>query len=209
MELIHPSQHFNVIEPSIITDALNFYKSQINYDTITMKKSYPGPFLDIFKPYIEKVLLKKIVFCSGNFYSHYTPYLPHTDYKKHLNNYINVVIPLEYKGQLPHLIIFDQIWRYDSVTWCMHYPVYKFDINTGVKGCPYEYPVENLTSDIDLNLHNDYLSQYPKHCLKGLTGTAFPYLPTSLIIFDNRFIHGTANWLGHKTGISLRYKTIE
>lgn len=208
MDLIAPCQYLDHIDKTIISQAIDFYESQTSFDTKIMKKCHPGPFPDIIKPYIEEILNKKLIYCAGNFYSHNLPYFPHTDYKKYLNNHINVVIPLSYQGELPHLVVFDQIWSYDSVTWCMHCPVYKFECNTGVKGCPYEYPVENLTYYVDTKLHEKYLNHFPSHCLFGLTGNVYPYIPSSIIIFDNRLIHCTANWSGHKTGLSLRFTTV-
>lgn len=209
MDFLEPKQYFDILDQPLIDKALNFYFEQNKFDTSIMRKTDPGPFPTQIKSYVENILNKQVRYCSGNFYSHDKPYLPHTDYKKYQNNFINVVIPLQYNGQLPHLVIFDQIWHYDSITWCMHYPVYKFEINTGVKGCPYEYPVENLSHNIDSILHETYLNQYPKDSVYGLTGKVYPYIPRSLIIFDNRLIHCTANWSGHKTGLSLRFTSDE
>jgi hypothetical protein len=89
----------------------------------------------------------------------------------------------------------------------MQQPVKYFTYNTGVKGSPHEYPVENLTNQpIDQELHERYLSHYPLECLYGLSGTVYPFEPGSIIAFDNRRIHCTSSMTGEKIGLSLRFK---
>jgi hypothetical protein len=201
-------QRFNVVDPDIISRCIEDYNSREVYITPTMNKTYPGNSLGPLQQIIENVVGRKLEYCTGNFYKHSIPYLPHTDYKSHKENTLNVVIPLSYTGTKPHLVVFDQVWTLDSVTWCMHHPVYYFESNIGVKGCPYEYPVEHLTdSDIDEILYKEHLSHYPKETLKGLSGKAYPFEVGSVIIFDNRKIHCTSNFKGEKLGISLRFKS--
>jgi hypothetical protein len=172
-----------------------------------MNKAIPGHSLLSIQEIIENTLGRKLEFVTGNFYKHTIPYLPHTDFKTYEQNYLNIVIPLSYSGEQASLVVFDQTWDQDSVTWCMHNPVQYFTYNTGVKGCPCEYPVNGLTGmEIDDILYQHYLSHYPKHCLFGLSGNAYPFEPGSIIIFDNRHVHCTSKMNGEKLGISLRFK---
>jgi hypothetical protein len=172
-----------------------------------MNKASPGDSLIAIQSILEVTLGRKLDFVTGNFYKHATPYLPHTDFKTYEQNYLNIVIPLSYSGEQASLVVFDQTWSQDSITWCMHYPVQQFTYNTGVKGCPYEYPVNGLTKkEINDELYRSYLSHYPKHCLFGLSGKAYPFEPGSIIVFDNRHIHCTSKMNGEKLGISLRFK---
>ena len=206
--MISTIQKFNSISSDLIKFCINEYNSIGTYKTATMKKAHPGASIGMLQPIIEAELNLSLIYCSGNYYSHNnSPYHPHTDYKKYQDNIINVVIPLSYTGYQSSLIIFDQMWDLDSVTWCMHRPVIRFETNTGVKGCPYEYPVLNLTNTaIDSNLYETYLNRYPKKCLFGLSGNAYLFEPGSMIIFDNKKIHCTGKMDGEKTGLSLRFK---
>ena len=200
-------QKFNVIDSAIISILIDDYESRKTYDTDTMNKADPGNSLIAIQGAIENTLGRNLEFVTGNFYKHTIPYLPHTDFKTYEQNYLNIVIPLLYSGEQASLVIFDQTWEQDSVTWCMHHTVQHFSYNTGVKGCPYEYPVNKLTGKgIDDAMYNNHLSQYPKQCLFGLSGTAYPFEPGSIIVFDNRHIHCTSKMYGEKLGISLRFK---
>ena len=200
-------QAFDVIDKSLLDGMIQDYYSRTHYDTSTMNKAPPGQHLLSLHKIIEEIMEIKLVYKIGNFYKHNVPYLPHTDYKTYLDNTINVVIPLSYTDSLPHLIIFDQKWEQDSVTWCMQYPVQYFEFNIGVKGSPHEYPVKGLTGqDIDEQLYTDHLSQYTKDTLFGLSGEAYPFEPGSIMLFDNKRIHGTSRFTGEKLGITLRFK---
>jgi hypothetical protein len=200
-------QIFNVIDSTILSRVINDYDSRKIYDTNTMNKTGPGDSLIAIQRILENALGRELEFVTGNFYKHTTPYLPHTDFKTYEQNYLNIVIPLSYSGEQASLIVFDQIWDQDSITWCMHHTVHHFTYNIGVKGCPYEYPVNRLTGvDIDNTFYTQHLSHYPKQCLFGLSGTAYPFEPGSIIVFDNRHIHCTSKMNGEKLGISLRFK---
>jgi hypothetical protein len=200
-------QYFNVVSSQLIDAAVSDYNSRNSYDTGTMNKTGPGTSLELFTPIIEQLLGKPVVYKSGNFYKHTSPYLPHTDFKSYQDNTINVVIPLQYTGSQASLVVFDQEWAQDSVTWCMQQPVQYFSTNTGVKGYPYEYPITNKTGkSIDDDLYNDYLSHYPKEGLAELSGVAYPFEPGSMMIFNNKRIHCTSKMKGEKLGISLRFK---
>jgi hypothetical protein len=200
-------QYNNVVTSELIDTAIDDYNGRNLYDTDTMNKTGPGSSLELFTPIIEQVLGRSLVYASGNFYKHSIPYLPHTDYKTYQDNTINVVIPLMYTGDQASLIIFDQEWTQDSVTWCMQYPVMHFVTNIGVKGYPHEYPITNKTGkEIDDTLYNQYLSHYPKSGLSDLSGAAYLFEPGSMLIFNNKRLHCTSTMNGEKLGISLRFK---
>lgn len=205
--MIETKQYFNSIDKTTTSNLIDYYHSIGNYDTTTMNKAPPGPYLDLVIDVLEDRLERKLEFVYGNFYKHRLPYLPHTDYKTYNPSTINIVIPLRYTDTIPHLVIFDQVWKQDSITWCMQHPVKYFQINTGVKGYPFEYPVDNLTdSEIDQDFYQMYLSHYPKETLFGLSGDAYKFEPGSVIMFDNNKIHCTSSFKGEKLGLTLRFK---
>lgn len=204
---MRPMQKFNAIDSSIISLCIEEYNRKESYETSTMNKADPKDIVELVQQSLENVLEKRLTYISGNYYKHTLPYLLHTDYKTYENNTLNIVIPLSYTGSQPSLVIFDQRWEQDSVTWCMQYPVQYFDYNIGVKGCPADYPVKGLTkAEIDNDLYNNYLTHYPKNLLRGLTGKPYPFEVGSIIVFDNRFIHCTSKLYGEKLGITLRFK---
>lgn len=207
--MIKTTQKFNVIPKELLTACINDYYSRGSYQTDSMNKCSPGSSLEPLTKICQVSLDMQLEFCSGNFYKHSFPYLPHTDYRLDQRNELNIVIPLEFTGTQPYLVVFDQTWNNNSVTWCMHRELIHFEINTGIKGSPSEYnEVHNLTkSSIDDNLYS-YLQHYPKQMLFGLTGNAFPFQVGSLIAFDNRQIHCTSTFTGEKLGISLRFKIL-
>jgi hypothetical protein len=205
--MINTIQKFNVISDDILHQLINEYVSKESYDTTTMNKAKPGNAVSIILKLLETALEKKLEYVTGNFYKHTEPYLPHTDFKSFERNYLNVVIPLQYTGDQASLIVFDQMWKQDSVTWCMQHPVKYFSYNIGVKGCPYEYPINGLTGQsIDTEFYKTYLSHYPEYCLFGLSGAAYRFEIGSIIAFDNRQIHCTSTMKGEKMGLSLRFK---
>jgi hypothetical protein len=202
-----PIQLFDVIDTDTINLCMKEYYKNTVFETDTMNKADPKDIVEFLKPIFEKTLGKQLEYTGGNYYKHTTPYLPHTDYKTYQNNTLNIVIPLSYTGSQPSLVIFDQRWEQDSVTWCMQYPVQYFDHNIGVNGCPADYPVKGLTkTEIDNDLYNKYLTHYPKNLLRGLTGKSYPFEIGSIIVFDNRYIHCTSKLCGEKLGITLRFK---
>lgn len=205
--MINSSQFYNVIDPLMIKRCIDDYYSNSTFENDTMNKADTKNVLNLLIPILENVLEKKLIHTGGNFYKHSKPYLPHTDYKTYEDNTLNVIIPLSYTNSQPSLVIFDQRWEQDSVTWCMHTAVRYFKYNIGVKGYPAEYPVTGLTGiDIDEDLYKEYLTHYPKNMLRGLSGNTFPFEPGSIIIFDNRYIHCTSKLDGEKLGITLRFK---
>lgn len=202
-----PIQKFNIFDSRVLDLCIAEYNKKESYETDTMNKADSRDIVELLKPVLENVLENQLTYVSGNYYKHTKPYLPHTDYKTYENNTLNIVVPLWYTDSQPSLVIFDQRWEQDSITWCMQHSVQYFKYNIGVKGCPAEYPVTGLTkTEINNDLYDNCLTHYPKNLLKGLTGNAFPFEPGSIIVFDNRCIHCTSKLDGEKLGITLRFK---
>ena len=207
--MITSFQQFNVIDNAILTQCIDDYYSRGSYQTDSMSKCSPGSSLKPLTNICQEVLGMQIEFCSGNFYKHSTPYLPHTDYRINQANELNIVIPLEFTGTQPHLVVFDQKWNKDSVTWCMHKDLIHFEINTGIKGFPADYTdVQHLTDQPVSDELYDYLKHYSKNMLFGLSGEVFSFTPGSIIAFNNKQIHCTSTFSGSKLGISLRFKVL-
>ena len=200
-------QQFNAVSDEILDTLIDHYVTAGSYDTASMNKLPANLLAHLITPIIEVIVDRELTYAGGNFYKHVVPYLPHTDYQPRDNNILNVVIPMQYTESLPNLIVFDQTWEQSPVTWSMHHKVQSFTVNIGVKGCPYEYSsIKNLTGkEIDHTLLQ-YLNHYPKQCLFGLSGSAYPFVPGSVILFDNRKIHCTSSFTGTKLGLSLRYR---
>jgi hypothetical protein len=200
----------NVIPKQSIQKALDDYNNQEKLWPDTMAIAFPTIDLQRYTDLASSVAGVQLEYTNGNYYSHTQPYLPHTDWFKHLDNVINMVIPLEVDCELAHmpsLVIFDQVWPYNSVTWCMHGKVNAYEPNTGVKGWPGEYPVTNKTGRaLDPNFWYHHLSHYPHECFYNMSGRAYPFEVGSAIIFGNRNVHCTSYYKGRKTGLSLRFK---
>ena len=205
--MIHTTQKFNVISDEILDTLITYYDTAGSYDTELMNKSPANLVEYLITPIIAAIADRELTYVGGNFYKHAVPYLPHTDYQPSDDNTLNVVIPMQYTESLPNLIVFDQTWEQSPVTWSMHHKVQSFTVNIGVKGCPYEYSsIKNLTGKkIDHTLFQ-YLTHFPKQCLFGLSGSAYPFSPRSAILFDNKKIHCTSSFTGVKLGLSLRYR---
>jgi len=207
---INTVQEFNVIPDYIINECIADYNSKEKRSPGLMNKADPGVHIDKISNIVEGILGKKVQFKSGNYYQHSKPYLPHTDWFSHLDNNLNVVIPLEVNclaAQFPALVVFNQKWKMNGVTWCMLHPVLKFNLNTGVKGNPNEYPIEGKTGiTIDPDIAHGYLRHYHPSDLFGLSGSPYSFIVGSAIIFDNQRIHCTSYFEGIKLGLSLRYK---
>ena len=197
----------DVIPQEVINEIIEDYNSRDSYQTSTMNKASPGNSLFLILPYCQKLLDNELEFKSGNFYKHTKPYLPHTDFKINQGNELNLVIPLQYTGEQASLVIFDQAWYNDSVTWCLNHGIIYFSVNTGIKGKPSDYPdVKFQTSKpIDEDFYSKYLTHEDRDLFFGMSGIAFPFQPTSIMVFDNRLIHCTSNFKGEKLGLSLRF----
>lgn len=197
----------NAIGRDLLDLCIKDYESRGSYQTHTMNKAEPGESLSVLSELITSLVGQDLVYRSGNFYQHSRPYLPHTDYRTDQDNTVNVVIPLYHPELDASLVIFDQEWHENSVSWCMHYPVQEFAVNTGVPGWPdmYEKVLHKTNSPIDQTLRERFLSRFPEKTLHGLSGRALPWIPGSMMVFDNRMIHCTSNFTGTKLGISLRF----
>lgn len=193
---------YDVLSEDEINTLLEEYNSFNSYSDNIMNKAGLGPAVELIDDFMlgfERV--------GGNYYQHEIPYLPHTDHKEKWENTINVVVPLQTTDPDACLVVFDQKYHKDSVTWCLHYGVINFEVNTGVAGRPYDYKdVEGLTDkDISDEIY-EKLSWASRDSWFGLTGDIMPFTPGNLLIFDNKHIHATGVLNGVKTGLSLRYK---
>lgn len=191
----------NALNNNEINSMLEEYNSFKEYISTSMNKAGPGP-----ATYIIDELMYGFTRVGGNYYKHDKPYFPHTDHKEKWGETINVVVPLSSTDPDASLIVFNQKYHKDSVTWCLHHDVMPFEVNTGVAGRPCDYDVENLTNKpIDDDLYK-WLSWAPKDQWFGLTGQRLNFIPGDLLIFDNKYIHATGILKGTKVGLSLRYK---
>ncbi len=200
-------QLLNTVDQDTLSYCIDDYFSRRQYETTSMSKAAPGSSLSTLVDIVHRCISPDLEYKSGNFYKHSHPYLPHTDYRAAQDNTINVVFPLSYTGQQASLVVFDQLWYADSVTWCLSGPVHEFSINTGVPGNPCDYGVVGLTDHpVDELFYKKYLTNHPAECFFGMSGHAFPFEPGSMIIFDNRMVHCTSAFTGVKLGISLRFR---
>lgn len=209
-ETLKTQQIFNIIDENLLNELLEEYNNGTPYEKNLMNKIIPKDSTNkTICKIVEKITNLNLECNSGNFYKHKHPYSPHTDYKTWLKNTINVVIPIKNDGGFAGLVVFDQIYPYDSIDWSMNKQPIELTFNTSVKGCPYEYPaVKRLTNkDIDDELYK-HVNRYPKECFFGLSGQVLPFEIGSIMIMDNRHIHMTTNMSGEKLGLSLRFKVI-
>ena len=149
----------NVIEPTLIQDCINEYYGIGSYDTSLMNKSVniSEATLDKILPILQELLGYEWKHVGGNYYRHFSSYLPHTDFKEEWVESVNVVMPLEikeYKGTTPpHLVVFDQWYEQQHVTWCLDNPVKYYKDNTGMKGRPCDY--DNVNGLTGASISND------------------------------------------------------
>lgn len=199
-------QRFDVIETGPL---IKYYESGV-YRSETMKKADPGEALWLVEPHLRKCFPFIGKFVGGNFYKHTSPYLPHTDHQqKWGNTSVNIVLPLTFAGTQPYLVVFDQKWKNNPITWTMVYKKQEGKIssstNVQLEGLPCQYEIEGKTGeDIEQSFGEMYLP-LPNKCYRDLSGEAFPFTPGSAIIFDNSKIHCTSKFIGEKLGLSLRY----
>lgn len=195
-----------ILNDVLSEDDINFlleeYNSFNNYSDNIMNKAGLGPAVKIIDEFMHG--FERI---GGNYYKHEIPYLPHTDHKEKWGETINVVVPLHTTDPEASLVVFDQKYHKDSVTWCLQHGVINFEVNTGVAGRPYDYKeVEGLTEEPISEELYEKLKWSPKESWFGLTGEIMPFTPGSLLIFNNKYIHATGVLNGTKIGLSLRYK---
>jgi hypothetical protein len=199
--------HYISVDKKVVEDCIRDYYSNTSFRTKAMAKADPKVHIDYFTQLASDTLNSKLTFVSGNYYKHTIPYLPHTDYKKQLNNPVNLVIPLEITGTAS-LIVFDQQWLDDSVTWDMNYKITdELKTNTFTRGSPNTYNITNKTEmAFDSNIHKHHLRYFKLEDLHSLSAEVFEFVPNKAILFDNRKIHCTSHFEGEKLGLSLRFK---
>lgn len=153
---------------------------------------------------------------GGNIYRHTNVYTTHVDsFESH--QMINALIPIYTvpTTELQHFVVFDQ-WVDNGFgqTWYGDRPDIKnngdFDFNKKISEIPYnDTRVYNKTDkDIDLNFYSKYLDficHKPEY-FKGLTGTAYPFVPGNLILFNSNQLHTTGKLLGDfKIGLHINF----
>jgi len=193
---------YDVLSEDEINKLLTEYNSADSYNTEAMKKVGPGPAVKIIDDLMYGY--KRV---GGNYYKHFNPYLPHTDHREEWGSSINVVVPLHTDDPNASLVVFDQCYNKDSVTWCLHFDVQQYQVNTGVQGRPCDYEeVTNLSDQPVSDELYEKLKWTNKEQWFGLTGQALEFKPGNIMIFNNNHIHSTGIFEGTKTGLSLRYK---
>lgn len=209
MSQIPDYQFFDVLPKEIVDKCISYYDSIGSYRSETMQKASPGESLEWVMPFLkEHFPIGK--FLGGNYYKHSVAYLPHTDHQLEWGaSSVNIVLPLWYTGTPASLIVFDQWWDGNPVTWTMiHKPrpgVISSSTNGQLQGLPGNYDIHNKTGEeMEHHFWAQHL-QYPKECYKELSGDAFPFTPGSAIMFDNTKIHCTSKFIGTKLGLSLRF----
>jgi hypothetical protein len=190
-ESVSTQQLFNVVSDAHIDKLIEYYDGHGSYDTATMNKISVDNGMDLCVEICKSLIPFDVEYQSGNFYEHSGPYIPSS-----------CTVPAS-------LVVFDQVYVHNSVTWCLDQPIMYFSINTGVAGNPCDYDVLNLTNrEVDDALYKNFLFHHTKECFSGLSGNAYPFEVGSAIIFDNRRIHCTSHFVGTKLGVSLRFKKL-
>lgn len=194
----------DAVSQEIINELIAEYNSISDYETNTMKKASALPTLEILKK-VDNIDIDKILI--AHFYKHTSPYYPHSDYQSAEKD--NIVIPLEIiDGPNPYLIIFDQLWASQGITWTGNADI-SFKINKGVKGRPFDYDIINKTDQpISESLYKRFLQWQPKDFWYGLSGTPYELKPGNLLQFDSKQLHATSVMkCKEKLGLTIRYKS--
>lgn len=168
-------------------------------------------------PAVKSVLQESLTQCGidtskcygDNFYEHDYEYLIHTDFRDDDGASENVLIPLRKEEVPQYFIIFDQMWDADGRTWAQDSKkVYK--PNIGLPGRPSDYNeicgLTNAPIPDDLFAYLDEIPHMPRSYFHGLSGTAVPWEPGTIIRYDSRLLHCTGKMLtAKKTGLLLRF----
>lgn len=197
-------QYFEkVIAKGEINKLTSVFNSFSKYNNAAhMKKADSDSAYEITKPIFNNIL-PEYEYVGGNFYKHCYPYLPHTDHKKEWGESINVVVPLTNSDA--KLIVFDQKWKEDSVTWTFDYEGLSFETNPAVPGRPCDYNIIDSTEQpIPQKLFED-INWGNKTDWFGLSGESYKMTPCNMIVFDNQYIHATSNFEGEKLGVNFRF----
>lgn len=199
----------NVVPKEIVDQLIADYDSRSEYDTDNMQKASPDGAQDLITPIVQKFIGTEWKYGSGNYYQHERPYLPHTDFREDWGESVNVVIPLRFEGTLqPNLVVFDQWYPKQHVTWCLDVKGLSFEHNTALEMRPYDDPdvQGKINGPIDDELYKKYLNYRPKEQWYGLTiGEVYSFVPGNMILFNNQLIHTTSQFQGKKLGIAIRY----
>lgn len=207
---IDAEQKFDIFDNELMLKMQHYYESIGNYRTPVMNKADPGKALDWVDPIIRKHFPKIDKFLGGNFYRHEVPYHPHVDHLPHWPLAVNFVIPIYQQGPPVDFIVFDQRWHMKPITWSMVQKVNEFFRNgfsttQPEQGIPGSSEIEGHTNtDIDIDFWKNHLD-HPHKYYFGLSGKAFPFVPTSIIMFETKHIHCTGRFKGNKLGLTLRY----
>jgi len=199
----------NIVPQELIDQLIADYDGRGDYDTDDMQKASPDGAQDLITPIVQKFIGEEWKYGSGNYYQHERPYLPHTDFREDWGESVNVVIPLRFVGeQQPNLVVFDQWYPKQHVTWTLDVPGLTFEHNTAKPIRPCDDPdVQGLIDGpLAEELHEQYLNYRPRDQWHGLTvGEVYPFVPGNMILFNNKLIHTTSQFQGKKLGIAIRY----
>ena len=193
----------NAISQDVLNELIDIYDASIDYDTATMKKASGMPAIKVLEN-VKSIDTDRIRVC--HFYKHKAPYYPHSDF--HHVEKDNIVIPLKvFNGKNPFLIVFDQSWSGDGITWTNKEKI-KFKFNEGISGRPYDHDIDNKTDQpIPNYLYNRYLNWQPRDFWFGLSGTPYEFIPGNFIQFDSKVLHATSTMhCEEKLGLTIRYK---
>ena len=222
---IDACQRFDIFDNELIQRMRVYYESIGTYRSPVMNQADPGKALKWVDPILRKEFPFIDKFLGGNFYRHKIPYHPHVDHELHWPLAVNFVIPIFVEGPPVNFIVFDQRWHMSPTTWSMVQKLSTFFRNgfstTGpVEGIPGNSEIEGHThKDIDEQFWLDHLHHWitdppgtpgcrdrSRGVYFGLSGKAFPFIPTSAIMFETKHIHCTGRFMGgHKLGLTLRY----
>lgn len=153
---------------------------------------------------------------GGNVYKHTNLYTTHVD-SHDPHQTINVLIPIYTpdSNDNQHFVVFDQwmdngigrTWYGDRVDTATNTD---FDLNKKSSMTPYTDDLvhDKTNNDIDPLFYKTYL-EYPKHkpeYFKGLTGTAYDFIPGNLILFNSNNLHCTGKLVGSwKMGMFINF----
>ena len=153
---------------------------------------------------------------GGNIYKHSNLYTTHVDSVDPIQM-INALLPIHVTNEnaIQHFVVFDQ-WVDNGFgqTWYgedRSTGSSDFDINKKVSLSPWQDDrVHDKTSlDIDTKFYDAYLED-PKHkpsYFKGLSGTAYEFVPGNLLLFNSNNLHCTGKLVGPwKMGLHINFE---
>lgn len=164
-------------------------------------------------------ILSKYFKCNGanggNIYKHSNLYTTHVDSVEPFQM-INALLPIQVTNptETQHFVVFDQ-WVNNGFgqTWYgdgRETGPSDFDINKKLSLSPWQdHRVHDKTEqDMDPGFYQDYLED-PKHDIsyfRGLTGTAYEFVPGNLLLFNSNNLHCTGKLVGPwKMGVHINF----